>query len=290
MRPHLLALAAIPPLLGSLWFLEYSSASRGLLVQQAAIGTLAFLATLVAVRFMKPSYSSPPHGMVFLALAAVLFAPLLGQVSAGPHRWVGMAGFRLYVAPVVVPLFLVLWHRALTSQGGAPRASSLSATLAGAALFAQPDAAQLTAFAVGAVPLVWCSVLFRRWRLPVICGALLAAAVSWGLPDPLAPVPYVEGVFQLAASSSYGVLAAAVVAAALPVAALAWLAYSMSSTGLLAVALYLGVLLLLAPMQVTPVPLLGFGAGPVLGYFLMASQAWRQSATELLPSSRTTLK
>ncbi len=290
MRPHLLALAAVPPLLGSLWFLEYSAASRGLLVQQAAIAALAFLATLVAVRVVKPTYRSPPNPMLFLALAAVLFAPVFSQVSAGPHRWLGISGFRLYVAPVVVPLFLVLWHRALISQGGAARASSLSAALAGAALFAQPDAAQLTAFAVGAVPLVWCSGFFRRLKLPVICGALLAAAVSWRLPDPLAPVPYVEGVFQLAASSSYGVLAAAVVAAALPVAALAWLACRMRSAGVLAVALYLGVLLLLAPMQVTPVPLLGFGAGPVLGYFLMASQAWRQSATDQLPSSRTTLK
>jgi hypothetical protein len=69
-----------------------------------------------------------------------------------------------------------------------------------------------------------------------------------------------------------------VLAAALPVMALGWLARKTSSPGILAACLYFTVLYLLAPAQVTPVPLIGFGAGPVIGYFIMADQVWRQTA------------
>lgn len=121
--------------------------------------------------------------------------------------------------------------------------------------------------------------MFAKTRLLVIGAALLMAIASWGRPDPLVPVPYVEGVFALAATVSHLALVLSVAAAAAPVAVLALFAFATKSVGVQAVATYFGVLLLLAPTQATPVPLLGFGAGPILGYFLMASQAGRTRAS-----------
>ena len=104
-----------------------------------------------------------------------------------------------------------------------------------------------------------------------LAGMLLIGVIAtWRLPDPLAPVPYVEGVFRLAADVSPWALAAAVLSAVLPVATLAHVARQNRSVGVLAVAVYLAGVFALAPLQVTPVPLLGFGAGPILGYFLAA--------------------
>lgn len=273
------ALAALPALLCSLWLMAISAAPRNLLILQAAVATIALLATLIAIRLQQPTYRTPPHPLLLLALAAAVFVPLVSATAAAPHRWLSLGSFRLYVAPVVIPLFLLLWHRTLAHPGeGTPWVAHFSAALLAAALFTQPDAAQLTAFAVAAAPVLWHARLDRRWQLAVIAGALVAAAVCWRLPDPLVPVPYVEGVFHVAAQTSLALLAAAIVSAALPVAVLAGMAHRQRSPGLLAVALYLGVLFLLAPTQSTPVPLLGFGAGPILGYFLLASQAWRRSA------------
>jgi hypothetical protein len=66
-------------------------------------------------------------------------------------------------------------------------------------------------------------------------------------------------------------LLAAVVFAALPVLGLVWFALSTRCRAPLAIAAYYTTLFALAPLQVTPVPLLGFGSGPILGYFLVAS-------------------
>ncbi len=101
---------------------------------------------------------------------------------------------------------------------------------------------------------------------------------KWRAPDPLAPVRYVEGAFVLAAEASPFALLAALIFAALPVTAFVWVARVTGSSGTCAVAVYYASLFALAPLQATPVPLLGFGAGPILGYCLVASAVSRTSA------------
>jgi hypothetical protein len=110
--------------------------------------------------------------------------------------------------------------------------------------------------------------------LIAMVGCVLAA---WQRPGALAPVPHVEGVFSLAARVSPFALVASVCAVVIPIAALAWRSRTTRSWGLLAVAVYYGAILAHAPLLVTPVPLLGFGAGPILGYFLLALVASRDA-------------
>jgi len=101
-----------------------------------------------------------------------------------------------------------------------------------------------------------------------LCGL---AILLW-LPDPLQPVPFVEGIFSIALHYFVWVFGLAVFSAAIPIMAMAWVAYRIRSQGVLAVGLYFLTLYLLSPLEVTPVPLLGLGAGPLLGYFIVASQ------------------
>lgn len=107
--------------------------------------------------------------------------------------------------------------------------------------------------------------------LPLLFRLVLAAGAALQRPDPLSPVAHVEGVFQLAASVGPLALASAWSAAMLPVATLLWLGVSTRNRGLLAAATYYGALLAHAPLLVTPVPLLGYGAAPILGYAAMAA-------------------
>lgn len=283
MTPFLLPIAAVPALLGSLWIMEIGAAPRALILQQAFVAVLGFAAALAAIGFSRRRHHAAPNMPVLAALALILFVPLLVEASAEAARWLSVPGFRLYLAPLVLPPFLILWSRTLALGSLAPKASTLFAVLAASALFAQPDAAQSTAFAAAAVPLLWRTEFLARLRLPAVAVFAALAAAAWTVKDPMSPVPYVEGVFLLAAETSALLFALAAVAAALPAAALAWSARSARSSGLLAVALYYGALLLLAPAQVTPVPLLGFGAAPVLGYFIMASLASREGTDAAPP-------
>jgi hypothetical protein len=132
----------------------------------------------------------------------------------------------------------------------------------------QPDAAQATAFAGAA-----CTLLIANkqrsgaaWAATLVIAAL--AAWTWMRLDPMAPVPYVEGVIGLAHQSGPVWMVASLAAlAALP------LPFFVSSlSGHSAIARALGVYLcicILAPFfGHFPVPLLGFGLSPIIGYFV----------------------
>ncbi|MEJ1932297.1 hypothetical protein WDZ92_18835, partial [Nostoc sp. NIES-2111] len=163
------------------------------------------------------------------------------------------------------------------------------------ALTLQPDAAQLTAYSVAILTSLLTSKVSRLPRslaaaIPVLL--LLCLAIAWRIPDPLAPVPYVEGVFTIAATTSPIVLCAALAFAAMPVAGFVWLArahrypanlpLATLPLATLPTAAYYATLFALAPLQITPVPLLGYGAGPILGYFL-ATTALRQPPHQSTP-------
>jgi hypothetical protein len=132
------------------------------------------------------------------------------------------------------------------------------------ALAAQPDASQATAFALAGLVVLSRVPLTVLARVGVGIALAGAATVAWLRLDPLEPVSYVEGVLVLAQQVGPLGFGLALVALALPVAMLL-------RAGQVAVAVYYAAILFFAYRQLTPMPLLGFGVGPILGYFAMAN-------------------
>ncbi len=137
----------------------------------------------------------------------------------------------------------------------------------------QPDASQVLALLAGS------AVLFMRYRanLPrpaITLGAMvLVTAGAFTRPDLLEPVPYVESVFALALGGSLLAGLAVIASAFIFIAGL--YAYSLRSAAwLAAVAAYYAVLFLCSVAGLTPAPLIGYGAGPLLGFGLMAAVSW----------------
>jgi hypothetical protein len=149
----------------------------------AWIVTLAACAGLVRLR-MPPR----PTLCVLLALLALSFA---GHGQQGVHRWIGFGPVQMNAAALVLPLALVLAARDA-------RIVSVIVMVPMAGLLAwQPDMSQLAALTAGL--LAWAVV--RRdvralaWIVPLALAALYVCAHR---PDPLDPVPYVEGILHLA--------------------------------------------------------------------------------------------
>ena len=257
--------AAAPAVALSVWLLHIAEAPRSVLTQQVVAASVATAVFVVLIRMRR---ASRPVDIQWFALALTLslFIPLVVGSGGGAERWVVLGSVRLYVAPVVLPVALLLLGAPLR----VPAIYAASVTAAAIALVLQPDASQLSAFALAMLVLLAASRAHLLLRVALLAVLLCCAVVAWHTPDPLAPVRYVEGVFNLAAEVSPFALLAALIFAALPVMAILWVARAMRSNGALAVATYYASLLALAPLQVTPVPLLGFGAGPILGYFLVA--------------------
>ncbi len=247
-----------------------ADAARSLLIQQGVVATISAVCVLSAVRLKKTRVSLRGHHWILLALAACLFVPLAFGAPGSPHRWLGLGGLRLYVAAIVLPSFLCIWYYASAAQSASQPACVVAAMLVALGLFVQPDAAQLSAFALAAVPILAASHLARTYKVIAFATLLITAFAGWYQPDTLSPVRYVEGVFDVARDFSRAALFIAILAASLPVLAFAWLAFVRRSAALLSIGIYFTTLYALAPLQVTPVPLLGFGASPILGYFLVA--------------------
>lgn len=272
----LLLLSAAPALLGSVLLLSGAGAGRGLIFQQVVLFVVGSLLVLA------PG-GAPGTGRIWrqtgwgIFLAGLLFLPWLAGWGTGPQRWLALGGFRFYLAPVLLP-WLLLW-------GGDgqrnPVVSSAAALLTLAALVTQPDAAQATAFAAAWIALRGFGANGVSLGARLGGGVLLAGltACAWLRPDPLQPVDFVEGVFRLAARSGPLALAAAVAAAVLPATVLAALAQRRRSAPLSALAVYSLTLVLLAPLEITPVPLLGFGAGPIVGHLWVAFLAPAEAGT-----------
>lgn len=256
-----LLLAGAPAVAGSLAVMWLAEVPSALLAQQAGAATVAAVVAVMLARRTTPG-ATAPRWLVPL-LAAALFVPIAIGSGPGPQRWVGAAGVRLYLAPLILPVFLRL------APGSASGVAAL--IVAGVGLLVQPDAAQATATACAAVALGWATRRAAGLRLGVLAALGACAVAAWRRPDPLAPVPHVEGVFLVAASAGAAALTAAWAAAALPVVTLGWLGVSARDPGLLAPALYYAALLAQAPLLVTPVPLLGYGVAPILGYAAMTA-------------------
>ena len=270
----LLFWAAAPAVVLGLWLLRVAEAPRSVQTLQVVVASIAAAVFVVLARIRRVRHASDFQWLA-LALALSLFIPLLAGSPGGPERWLVLGSARLYLAPVVLPVALFL----LAAPLRAPASYAATVVAAATALVLQPDASQLSAFALAMLVLLAASTSHLLFRLALLAVLLCCAVVAWRSPDPLAPVRYVEGVFNLAAEVSPFALLAALISAALPVIAFVWVAQVTRSSGTFAVAVYYASLFALAPLQVTPVPLLGFGTGPILGYFLVASVVSRASAS-----------
>jgi len=223
--------------------------------------------------------------VAFVVTAATLVTPGLD----GVHRWLPLGPLRLHASAALLPwLFLGM----ISPE---PRARTRAVLLAcGVQLVhvAQPDAAQATVLAAGALPLLAGGKIVER-RFGILVAALLLglAAVAWTRPDSLAPVDHVERILVLAAESGQWWSAAAG-AAAFGLLAPAMLAMRTSDGPTLQLGAGLGLYGCVA-IGVTffgnhPVPVLGAGAGPVLGWYAMITVIVLRLRVPTAPSSDPT--
>jgi hypothetical protein len=249
----------------------------GILVMRASgVPAAAWAQNLVAcvigilLCFTLARARSSHRGDAGLPLAGVLALGFLAATWLDPglqgvHRWLRLGPVRLHAGALVLPV--VLATLAGLERAGRRRASTLLSIATALVLVLQPDAAQATAFVAGCVVLLLPRrpVNGRAWLRLVPLLAL--GGLSWLRGDPLAPVPHVEGIVGLAAELGTGWGVAAVASLLLlPVPFFAARGPGDGRVGL-ALGAYVAVTILAAALGHFPVPVLGQGASPIIGYF-----------------------
>lgn len=234
---------------GSIWLANLAAALVGVLVTGAALAWRR-----VATPTRSPLGWAVPLGVVLLATT------LVAPGTEGVHRWIPIGSLRLHAGALFLPTLLVaLWR--------APWVGSVVAAFTILLiLLLQPDAAQAAAFCAGWTALV----AWRRGRgTPgvMLAGIAMALASLFRL-DPLGPVPHVEGIVGVAAAQ--GLVYAGGGLLALAVLPLAFLLILERPLGV-ALAAYTAGTLTGAWLGHHPVPILGYGVSPILGYYLAAA-------------------
>ncbi|MBL0156863.1 MAG: hypothetical protein IPP47_07130 [Bryobacterales bacterium] len=205
--------------------------------------------------------------VVLLLTPLALLLSLTHRGQFGVHRW--------------IPLGPLTWHGAFLWLPAA------TVALAGAAqsglrwtwwvalvieweLCLQPDASQATAFAAAMIIILFATRTSGRIRVTVCLLLLLAAGTSWTSPDPLPPVPEVEGIIELARAASMGVAAAcltSLAAASLSPLVVRNRSQLHSRAPALAITVYFLSCALMPMFGAFPVPLVGMGMSPIIGYW-----------------------
>jgi cell division protein FtsW (lipid II flippase) len=238
----------VPP---SLWAQNVAAWAAG----TALCGVLARPRTSSA----RPMWADVAAVLTLAALAATLLAPGMD----GVHRWVPLGPVRLHAAAVFLPVLIVALDALSRTRGW--WTSALVAAAATLALFLQPDAAQATALGAAAVLLLF-GRASRAMRLACLGVVAALAALTWRRRDPLAPVPYVEEIVASAASLGTGWAVAAVVSLLLlPV---PFFAAGRGDARLVGIALgaYVTITAAAPFLGSFPVPVMGYGMSPIIGY------------------------
>ncbi|WP_157774778.1 hypothetical protein [Melittangium boletus] len=206
--------------------------------------------------------------MVLALHAATLLFPPLESV----HRWISLGPVRLNASVITLPwALLALWGLLHQAHPGLALGLVIGIQLLHGA---QPDAGQALAFLAGVLVLLG-GARSLAWGWKVAGGGLAAMGAVWACAraDPLEAVPHVERIVHLAADLGVPWLLAALVALGLLLLPMhqgamrlrsarsdaAWLAWAFA-------AYFLGTLAV-TEWGNYPVPVMGAGAGPVLGWY-----------------------
>lgn len=201
-------------------------------------------------------------GWVAPAALALVALSFLGPEQEGVHRWLGLGPVQLNAAALILPVAIAafLHERAMLAI--------ICFALIALALALQPDISQLAGLSLAAIILAYARFAWRGAAIALVVAAG-AIALCLSRPDPLAPVPHVEGIFQLAWSQSplLAIAMAASLVATVLSPLLLWRTGRVRWAGL-ALAAYFAITSFAPLIGAYPVPLAGYGLSFVIGWCL----------------------
>ncbi len=272
LRTQLLLIAA-PASLASFAILALGAVGKSSwFIQLAALVLACLIAFAGGLLNRLPRGLSPSIAITVLTLIGVALPLLSG--ATGPNRWLPLGPLNLYVAPLVLPAFVAVCSVNARKRGVGDLGVFAAAIGASVLLALQPDASQALALLIG----LTVALIGSRALGPKSIGTLIAIALAtvWAFskPDPLQPIPHVEGVFALALGHSLVVGGVVAACAVILVVVLLIRAFK-GAYWLSGAAAYYATLYACSIAGLTPAPLIGYGAAPLLGYGLMvAASSW----------------
>jgi cell division protein FtsW (lipid II flippase) len=193
----------------------------------------------------------------------------------GVYRWLSIGGFGLHASTIVAPIII-----ACVATAPSPHLAIATAAATAMLLALQPDAAQASSFAAGCSVILACDLRFgRRERIGGLVALIAGTIVALVRADPLKPVRYVEGIFEVVtARGPAWAMLATITLLLLPIPYfLSWAQHRQNLA--LALCTYVAMVTIAPTWGTFPVPIMGYGVSPILGYCIALALSARLTST-----------
>ena len=238
-----------------------AGAGPGVWIRNVAAWAIGAVLAQIVAR-IRPSRL---FGAVLLLTPLALLISLLNSGLSGVHRWISLGPLHWNVAFLLLPAAIVAFAALSHAES---RWMWWAALVIALELCLQPDASQATAFTVAMI--VTLVVTPSRGQIRVTASLLLvlAAGIAWTRPDPLKPVPEVEGIIGLARTFSVAIDSLCVTTL-LAVSASPLLALRDADRRWpIALSAYFFGCTCMPLFGTFPVPLVGMGMSPIIGFWI----------------------
>lgn len=210
----------------------------------------------------KPKIAIKPE---FIVLTGIFLLGLsfLNDSISDVSRWVSLGPIHLHISFIFLPLIII--NLANQIHKGKWKMSFATSILILILLMLQPDASQVTAFSVS-VSILICNGLKRSIQYLLFGLLILITIISWYNLDLLQPVSYVEGILELA--NDMGMIWYLGSILSLIVLILPFFLLKTNKNKHLRYSLggYFIVCIISSQIGHFPVPILGYGISPFIGY------------------------
>ena len=221
----------------------------------------------IVVTYKFDFFSGSKHKTILLSLAiCLLLLTFLNPGMEGVHRWISIGIIRLNIAMIVLPIIMIRIGQLVQTKGLG--LGSIAAIGTVFMLLLQPDASQLTGFAIPMMILIGSQTKSKRLRLFIISVFSVCTILSWVHLDSLPPVNHVEGIVSMVADM--GVLWLIMAISSLAILPIPFLLFPPENAGLISrcIGVYYLIILVATVPGNFPVPMMGYGLSPIIGYFI----------------------
>ena len=232
------------------------------------IGCLVLM-SVISLLMITCKFNNTGNRYNQLLLPAATIALMLtfaNQGMEGVHRWISIGAVKLNVAMIVLPMILLELYQVLKIRG--LTYAGVSAFIILLVLFFQPDASQLIGFAIPVMIMLSLNTRSKKIRFLITGVSVLFIVLSWIRLDHLPPVNYVERILMMVADMGGIWLVLGIISLAILPAPFILLPPKNAVSVSRYIGCYYIVILLSTLFGNFPVPLMGYGISPIVGYYL----------------------
>ena len=271
---YLPILSALPSILVGTLVMYLHGISATIYLRNLLFFTIGYA---LSILYMSREYNLTIKGICAIVILSVLFlcSPFLSAGIEGVHRWIQIGPISLNTAFIFLPILLIAINKLF--EVGQSKVGYIVILAIAFILFLQPDASMLSAFSVALLPIFYSNHNSMFFRYGILVILLILSIISWWNIDNLQPVSYVEDIIVLAKESGWLYLHFSVISLFI----LLWPFAKIDrcqQRGVISISLglFFLVLILSTLFGNFPVPLIGYGISPIIGYLISVAYVGKE--------------